>query len=217
MMGLTNNPPADPPGKTELLQHASALVEEALLRDTFPDLAELHKALPSTTTAGLSPGGLSPYSYLKKESFVQLPSTIMAQYETLQSRSFMGLLPAINRVWITIDSRLYLWDYINDSVNVFDDLNQIVVSVGIVVPVEGVFLEQIEYLLVVSTPLEILLLGIAFSEKDEGNGRGKMNVYRTDMVVSSDNVNMTLIVGTDQGRVFMRGSDFHLYELMYQV
>jgi nuclear pore complex protein Nup155 len=64
--------------------------------------------------------------------------------------------------------------------------------------------------LVVSTPIEIILLGLAFS-KDQ-----QMTIYRTEMTVSSDNVNMTLISGTDSGRIFMRGSNGQLYELVYQ-
>jgi hypothetical protein len=29
----------------------------------------------------------------------------------LECKSFMGLLPEINRAWITIDNRLFLWNY----------------------------------------------------------------------------------------------------------
>jgi nuclear pore complex protein Nup155 len=80
-----------------------------------------------------------------------------------------------------------------------------------------VFLEQIEYILVVSTPLEIILLGVAFSEPNSKGSRGMMSIYRTEMIVSSDNINMTQIVGTKTGRIFMRGSNGHMYELVYQV
>jgi nuclear pore complex protein Nup155 len=82
----------------------------------------------------------------------------------------------------------------------------------------GVFLEQIEYVLVVATPLEVILLGIAFAESGKKNEpRGVMKLYRTEMSIPSDNVNMTHIVGTQTGRIFMRGNNGQLYELQYQV
>ena len=82
----------------------------------------------------------------------------------------------------------------------------------------GVFLEQIEYLLVVSTPLEITLLGIAFAESKTMNcPRGSLTIYRTEMSCHADNVNMSSIVGTKTGRIFMRGNDGQLFELLYQV
>ncbi|KAI8911837.1 Non-repetitive/WGA-negative nucleoporin C-terminal-domain-containing protein [Gorgonomyces haynaldii] len=131
----------------------------------------------------------------------------------------MGMFPEINRVWITIDSRLYLWNYesnqVNQSINAFEDQDQIIITVGLVKPVKGVFLEQIEYLLIVSTPLEILILGVAFNDK-KGAVRGQMTIYNTEMSCASDNVNMTSIQGTQNGRVFMRGNNGQLYELVYQ-
>ncbi len=82
----------------------------------------------------------------------------------------------------------------------------------------GVFLEQIEYLLVVSTPLEITLLGIAFAEPQKKNlPRGSLTIYQTEMSCHADNVNMSSIVGTKTGRIFMRGNDGQLFELLYQV
>ena len=99
----------------------------------------------------------------------------------------------------------------------YDDADQVIVGVGLVKPIPGVFLEQIEYLLVISTPLDIKLVGIAFSEKRKLNQpRSKLELYQTDMCCNSDKVNMSNIVGTSKGRIFMRGNDGSLYELVYQ-
>ncbi len=51
------------------------------------------------------------WNFLKKEKFIAFPDFLYAQYDSLQCKSFMGIFPEINRVWLTIDSRLYLWDY----------------------------------------------------------------------------------------------------------
>ncbi|EGF76462.1 hypothetical protein BATDEDRAFT_92526 [Batrachochytrium dendrobatidis JAM81] len=103
------------------------------------------------------------------------------------------------------------------AINTFDDQEQIIISAALVKPILGVFLEQIEYVLVVATPLEIILLGVAFSKKgQDGVSRGSMSIYRTDMSIASDGVNMTSIFGTDTGRIFMRGNNGQLYELEYE-
>ncbi len=135
----------------------------------------------------------------------------------------MGIFPEINRVWMTIDNHLYLWNYdapdgLGELINTFEDPDQVIVNVSLVKPIPGVFLEQIEYLLVVSTPLEITLLGIAFSEPKRGNlPRSALTIYKTDMSCYADGVNMSSIVGTKKGRIFMRGNDGQLFELVYQV
>lgn len=128
----------------------------------------------------------------------------------LQVSSFMGIFPEINRVWMTIDNHLYLWNYHGleggDLINTYEDPDQIIVNVSLVKPIKGVFLEQIEYLLVVSTPLEITLLGIAFSEKQQDNlPRGLLTIYKTEMSCYADGINMSSILGTNNGRIFMRG------------
>lgn len=43
----------------------------------------------------------------------------------------------------------------------YDGLNQMIVSVGLVKPKPGVVIEDIKYLLILITPLEILILGIS--------------------------------------------------------
>ena len=87
-----------------------------------------------------------------------------------------------------------------------------------------IFIDQIEYLLVLATPIEIILLGMSLNSTaaaSTANGyarpAGELTLYVTQMSVPSDNVSMTSIVGTDNGRIFMCGNDGHLYELIYQV
>ncbi|KAL2917260.1 hypothetical protein HK105_203325 [Polyrhizophydium stewartii] len=243
--------------KLEALRHAATVLEERLVKDSFPDLYDLCKskyhaspragahmhgppphadptparpAPPRRATGSqdvIQRGSISTdaengpnFNSLRKDAFLSLPDYIFQQYDTVQSRSFMGIFPEINRVWISIDNRLYLWNYEDNSdssINTFDDQEQIIISAALVKPVPGVFLEQIEYVLVVATPLEIILLGVAFTKREkQGLPRGAMTIYRTDMSISSDGVNMTSIKGTDTGRIFMRGNNGQLYELEYE-
>ena len=61
-------------------------------------------------------------------------------------------------------------------------------------------------------------MGVAFAEKKKKNcSRGALTMYKTDMSCHADNVNMSSIIGTSKGRIFMRGNDGQLFELLYQV
>ena len=117
----------------------------------------------------------------------------------------MGIFPEINRTWMTIDNTLYLWNYesneyyqlyYRDFINTHHDPDQLILNCALVKPIPGVFLEQIEYLLIVSTPLEITILGLAFeNKKSDNDSRGACTIYPTDMSCHADGVNMSSIVG----------------------
>lgn len=69
--------------------------------------------------------------------------------------------------------------------------------------------------MVLCTPVSVLLIGLSVSPIPQSN-RKDIKMYATDLSVSTD-VEMTSIVGTPQGRIFMAGSqDGCLYELHYQ-
>ncbi|KAI9352014.1 Non-repetitive/WGA-negative nucleoporin C-terminal-domain-containing protein [Obelidium mucronatum] len=151
---------------------------------------------------------------LERERIIPLPDVLYEQYDFLQCRCFLGLFPEIHRAWITIDHQLFLWNYDSpEEFEVFDDQDQVIVSVGLVKPLPGVFLDEINFLLVVATPIEIILVAVAYNES---KGANALNLYRTDITIASDNVSMTSIIGSNNGRIFMCGSNGRLYELQYQ-
>lgn len=50
----------------------------------------------------------------------------------------MGMFPEINRAWLTVDHRLFIWNYLNpNDFNSFDDLDQIIISVALAKPKMG--------------------------------------------------------------------------------
>jgi nuclear pore complex protein Nup155 len=77
----------------------------------------------------------------------------------------------------------------------------------------GIFIDSIEWILVISTKATLLLLGLSREAST-----GEIKLYQTDMMVDVDKNEMDNIVGTKDGRVFMTGlEDGNLYELDYQV
>ncbi|KAL6064256.1 Nucleoporin 155 [Balamuthia mandrillaris] len=193
----------------EALRAAAKEIDQNLDRDdNFPELWDLFTS-GATADYTLS---VRPQFYRKK--IVVLPEVLLEQYSRLECKCFMGIFPQINRAWITIDNQLFLWNYDDGSdFCVYDGLDQIIVSVGLVTPKANVFVDEIKYLLVLATPVEIVILAVCF---DGNTIFGELSLHPTQLALASDNVNMLEIVGTKDGRIFMAGKDGCLYELYYQ-
>jgi hypothetical protein len=143
----------------------------------------------------------------------------------------MGTLPELDRVWVTVDNKLFLWKYIfstgsvaansslsadtpadleADDCEVYDGISEVIVSVGLSAPKPGVFLDTVKYVLVVASPVEVVLLAITCDE--QGNN---FKMVPTAYKMPSDNVAMVKVVGSQVGRIFMAGNDGNVYELDY--
>ena len=105
-----------------------------------------------------------------------------------------------------------------EEISSFSDQPDVITYVATVQPKSGVFIDEISQLLVLCTPISVLLIGVSVSPVTGQDGRAhrEVKMYATDMSVSTD-VEMTSVVGTADGRIFMCGSqDGCLYELHYQ-
>lgn len=134
----------------------------------------------------------------------------------------MGLFPEIQRAYITVDNRLYLWNYLNGYIHnphidnsedfqSFSDSSQTLLSVRLIPPRPGVFLPAITYLLALCTSSTFFLLGIDTSAAD-----GTFTLYNADMSVSVSAMGIKCIQATKDGRLFIAGGDGHLWEIIYQ-
>lgn len=143
-----------------------------------------------------------------------IPKGILDQYQHLQCKTFVGLLPEINRAYITVDEKIFLWNYTEGSENFqFYKLPQVIISCALVCPKPTVFHKDVRFLLAVATTVEVVLLGLEF----QGDSvYGELTVYPTKFRVPSDNVHMLKIVSTPKGRIFMCGKDGCVHELLYQ-
>ncbi|KAJ1945809.1 hypothetical protein GGF37_001512, partial [Kickxella alabastrina] len=195
------------------IQQAAKLVESNIQSDSkFPALSEL---LQGSSSGDYETPLPADWQIVGKQRLIPLPDALFEQYDLLECRCFMGLFPEIQRAWITVDHRLFLWNYQDETdFYSFEDQDQIIVSVALVRPRKGVFVDTIEHVLVVATPLEVFLLGVGYSAA--GSKGGSVTLYATQISVPADGVAMTSIMGTADGRVFMGGNDGALYEFAYQ-
>ncbi|WFD19497.1 hypothetical protein MCAP1_001729 [Malassezia caprae] len=153
-----------------------------------------------------------------------IPSMV---FETITSRApvaTLALFPEIGRACITVDHRLYLWDYAHGH-NSFEHhelpSDELILSVGLVRARPGVFIDAIQHVLVLSTGptategRRVLLLGVEMVKAPSDEAAG-IKLYETAMSASTNGVAMRNIQGTEGGRVFCLGSDHCVHELVYQ-
>ncbi|KAG6332506.1 hypothetical protein ID866_6583 [Astraeus odoratus] len=201
------------------LQSASRVLHDQFVKDSqiIPDVGELLLGGPSSASYSIFPDDYRvPF---QKRRLVGVPEALFQYYNTTNVTSHMGLLPEIEKVWISIDHKLFLWDYVEgQDISSFVDQPDVITSVAVVKPKSGVFVDEITSVMVICTPVSILLVGLSVSSAIGANSRAhkEIKMYATDMSVSTD-VEMTSVAGTQDGRIFMCGSqDGSLYELHYQ-
>lgn len=129
----------------------------------------------------------------------------------------MGLFAELNHAWITIDNCLYLWDYThpNPELTGYEDNEQSITAVKLVAPKPGVFVKEINYMLVVATTSDMFLLGVA--AQSAANGATTVSLYQTRMQLSLRGTEASVIAGSSNGRIFFANkTDSDIYELYYQ-
>lgn len=134
----------------------------------------------------------------------------------------MGILPEIDRVYITMNQRLYLWDYIEGGSNSFETYekgDEILTHVALVPARRGVFVDSISHVLVLCRQTTISLVGIAATPGPASAGinrRRELEMFETDIAVPTANQEMLSVVGTPEGRILMCGAnDGAIFELEY--
>lgn len=143
--------------------------------------------------------------------YVPLPGAICAAYDAMQCAAFLGLLPDIDRAYVTVDNVLFLFDYRTGQYCTMDALDQVIVCVGLVRPRPGVFVDDIAHVLVVCTAGEIVLVGVRHRPDDR-----TVDLVTTSYAAAADGVHMLAVAGTDDGRIFTAGKDGRLYEIEYR-
>jgi len=127
----------------------------------------------------------------------------------------MGLFADLNHAWITIDNALYLWDYTNPNPEIkgYEDQSNTITAVQLVVPKPGVFVAQVNYMLVVATTAEIQLLGLSAASDEKGTVN--VQIYQTKLAQGTRGLNVQHIAGSNAtGRIFF-SSDNDVHEIVY--
>ncbi|EFP89244.1 uncharacterized protein PGTG_15085 [Puccinia graminis f. sp. tritici CRL 75-36-700-3] len=145
---------------------------------------------------------------LIKRRTIHLPDVLFDQYDIQQHRCLMGIFPQIQRAWFTVDNRLFLWDYRdgNDFAS-FEQLEEIISAIAIAKPKPGLFVADIQHLLVISTPLTVTIVGLALKPNPSATSNLELSLYMTGLEVPTDGIVFTSIFSHQStGRIFLIGS-----------
>uniref|UniRef100_A0A1J3JBM7 Nuclear pore complex protein NUP155 n=1 Tax=Noccaea caerulescens TaxID=107243 RepID=A0A1J3JBM7_NOCCA len=151
----------------------------------------------------------------------ELPSVLIERYNTAggEGTALCGIFPEIRRAWASVDNSLFLWrfDKRDGQCPEYSGEEQAICAVGLAKCRPGILVEAIQYLLVLATPVELVLVGVCCSEGPDGRDPyAEISVQPLpDYTISSDGVTMTCVTCTNKGRIFMAGRDGHIYELLY--
>lgn len=170
-----------------------------------------------------------PYSAYPKEwpSLVEvvdtreLPPVLIERYNAAggEGTALCGIFPEIRRAWASVDNSLFLWrfDKWDGQCPEYRGEEQAICAVGLAKSKPGVFVEAIQYLLILATPVELILVGVCCSGGTDGSDPfSEVSLQPLpDYTVPSDGITMTCVTCTDKGRIFLAGRDSHIYELLY--
>ncbi|KAH8099410.1 nucleoporin [Cristinia sonorae] len=216
-------PPADHPSSVDLpaLQAASRVLHEQYAKDAqvVPELLDMMTipGIQSSATYNVFPDDYRvPF---QRQKVTPIPVELFQHYSTTGLQTHMGILPQLERAWISIDSGLYLWDYIGGhELMSYTEQPDVITGATLVKPKAGVFIDEITSLLVLRSPISITLIGVSATPISGPNNQPRKDIklYATDMSISTD-VEMSSVIGTTDGRIFMCSiQDGNLYELHYQ-
>ncbi|KAM7254750.1 hypothetical protein ACFE04_019991 [Oxalis oulophora] len=151
----------------------------------------------------------------------ELPPVLIERYNAAggEGTALCGTFPEIRRAWASVDNSLFLWrfDKRDDQCPEYSGEEQAICAVGLTKSKPGIFVEAIQYLLIVATPVELILLGVCCSGDIDGSDPyAEVSLQPLpEYTIASDGVTMTCITCTDKGRIFLAGRDGHIYELLY--
>lgn len=201
-------------------------VEQNLRQDSkFKVLHELLRATPVQPSLS----GLQDIDYpnmlnlshkiplVSNVTTVPLPNEVIEQYVNMQQNCALGIFTEISRAWLAVDNCIYFWAYDNASdVAYYDGLDQTILAVNLFRPKPNAFKPHIKYVLSITTAQEITLLGVTCSQ-DEPNTLPTFFIIPDHLFkLPTDDVVMSVLAGTDDGRIFSGGNDGCLYEISYQ-
>ncbi|KIW06004.1 uncharacterized protein PV09_03185 [Verruconis gallopava] len=198
------------------VERAADIIERQLKReDGYPSLEAFITQGVSDSYSMPSNDAWAPYQKVKQYN---IPDRVFEEYNNAEMQTMMGIFAELHHAWVVIDNALYLWDYTHPNPELigYEELTQIINGVALVKPRAGVFVKEITHLLVVTTPSDLHLIGVAASQN--AAGITSLSLYQTGMSVSMKGVSVGCVAGSDaQGRIFVGSSTSNdIYEITYQ-
>ncbi|KAI3407025.2 NUP170 [Candida oxycetoniae] len=132
--------------------------------------------------------GLADFSRFEKIQQIDLPDRFFEEYNKTESTTKIGLFKEIERCWIAIDEKLILWNHkipqssFNSSTQflTLDQIKNTILAVKLVKPKEGIFLKEINYLLLIATTTNIKIFLIKYDKT-----LNSLEIFNPDLSVNA--------------------------------
>ncbi|KAH8857593.1 Nuclear pore complex protein Nup155 [Schistosoma japonicum] len=152
-----------------------------------------------------------------------LPSELVEKFSNMQTNCLMGVFTLCNKVWITIDSEIFMWNLEDgEDLAYYDGIGDCIISVSLIVPSPGILPEHIRFLLCLATPAEIWLLGMMYSTTSSTHTLGIQSSCPVLEVMPdplyclpTENNYISCIESTSNGRIFLGTREGFLLEMTY--
>ncbi|OAD70732.1 hypothetical protein PHYBLDRAFT_147963 [Phycomyces blakesleeanus NRRL 1555(-)] len=145
------------------------------------------------------------------------PSIFMEALEKMEYQHYMGLMEEIGYLWRTVDNRLIMWNYIErDDILVHEEPEQPITTVGLVKRKSAFCGFDLTHIIVVATPLQITLLGVAAASANplnKGYKGNRIQMHNLNVKAPADDLCFLEIKGTEDERILLLATDGHLYEM----
>ncbi|CAI5757874.1 unnamed protein product [Candida verbasci] len=164
--------------------------------------------------------GLKDFSRFEKLQQLDLPDRFFEEYQTVNKIQKIGLFLEIERSWIAIDNKLIFWNYklpqssFNQSSQflTIDQIKHSILQVQLVKPKKGVFLEEVNYLLLVATTNDIHIYIVKYDK-----GMNNLEIFNPHLSVSTQGLNVnTIVVNPKTNDIYFTGeSSINIWRLDY--
>ncbi len=148
---------------------------------------------------------------MRKLAELPIPAIVLSQYNAARAENLQcclsGIWPTINRVFITINNQLFLWNYINGAeVTRFEPVARPIEAIALG-PRTAMLPPTAAHSVWVATDTAIKLFGLQLSPA--------LDLLPTDFSVLTEGDRPNRIAVAPNGRVFYGGSEGHLNEVNY--
>lgn len=132
--------------------------------------------------------GLGDFSRYEVVDQLNLPDKFFDEYNSTECITKMGMFPEIERAWIIVDNKLVLWNYkvpqssFNKSSQflTIDQIRHSILTVKLVKPKPGVFVKDVNHLLLVATTMDIHIYIVKYADS-----LNNLEIFNPELSVST--------------------------------
>lgn len=122
---------------------------------------------------------------------------------------FANIFTNLNIIYFVKENTIYIWNYVTNYQIVYNEIINPIVNIHITLPKPGIFSSNVNYIIVVATKIEVLILLIKQNDNKE------LEIHKSDFYYNSDNQIITSIISTSSSRIFLGSKNNFIWELDY--